>query len=235
MRRLQEELAIVSAEIDSLRARRSNIPSHQVDIRKALCQALNLTAEDMPFAGELLQVRPEESAWEGAAERLLHNFGLSLLVPDNHYPQVVEWVDRTHLRGRLVYFRIRSHAPVESPELHPDTVVRKLQIRPDSPFFDWMERELAYRFDVACCATPEQFRRETRAITLAGQMKMPGERHEKDDRHRIDDRSRFILGWSNEAKIATLEREKSEIESQGATVAARIGKAKPSAAGCVTG
>ena len=224
MRRLQEELAIVSTEIDSLRARRSNIPSHQVDIRKALCQALNLTAEDMPFAGELLQVRPEEFAWEGAAERLLHNFGLSLLVPDNHYPQVVEWVDRTHLRGRLVYFRIRSHAPVESPDLHPDTIVRRLQIRPDSPFYDWMERELAHRFDVACCATPEQFRRETRAITLAGQMKMPGERHEKDDRHRIDDRSRFILGWSNEAKIATLEREKSDIESQGASVAARISK-----------
>ena len=51
----------------------------------------------MPFAGELLQVRSEESAWEAAAERLLHNFGLSLLVPDSHYPQVVEWVDRTHL------------------------------------------------------------------------------------------------------------------------------------------
>jgi uncharacterized protein YPO0396 len=225
MRDLQEELATVSSEIDSLKARRSNIPSQQIAIREALCQALDLTPEDMPFAGELLQVHPGESAWEGAAERLLHNFGLSLLVPDSHYPQVVEWVDRTHLRGRLVYFRIRSRASNETPELHPDSIVRKLQIRPDSPFYDWMERELAHRFDVACCATSEQFRRETRAITLAGQMKMPGERHEKDDRHRIDDRSRFILGWSNEAKIATLEREKSHIESQGAAVVARLAKA----------
>ncbi len=204
MRDLQEELTTVSAEIESLKARRSNIPSQQIAIREALCQAIGLTPEDMPFAGELLQVRPEESAWEGAAERLLHNFGLSLLVPDSHYPQVVEWVDRTHLRGRLVYFRIRSRVSNETPDLHPDSIVRKLQIRPDSPFYDWMERELAHRFDVACCATSEQFRRESRAITLAGQMKMPGERHEKDDRHRIDDRSRFILGWSNEAKIADL-------------------------------
>lgn len=225
MRDLQEELATVSAEIDSLKARRSNIPSQQIAIREALCQALDLTPEDMPFAGELLQVRPEESAWEGAAERLLHNFGLSLLVPDSHYPQVVDWVDRTHLRGRLVYFRIRIRPSNETPDLHPDSIVRKLQIRPDSPFYDWMERELAHRFDVACCATSEQFRRETRAISLAGQMKMPGERHEKDDRHRIDDRSRFILGWSNEAKIATLERDKSRIESQGATVASRLAKA----------
>ncbi len=225
MRDLQEELATVSAEIDSLKARRSNIPSQQIAIREALCQAIGLTPEDMPFAGELLQVRPEEANWEGAAERLLHNFGLSLLVTDSHYPQVVEWVDRTHLRGRLVYFRIRSRASNETPDLHADSVVRKLQIRPDSPFYDWMERELAHRFDVACCATSEQFRRETRAITLSGQMKMPGERHEKDDRTRIDDRSRFILGWSNEAKIATLEHEKSRIESQGASVVARLAKA----------
>lgn len=225
MRDLQEELATVSSEIESLKARRSNIPSQQIAVREALCQALDLTAKDMPFAGELLQVRPEEAAWEGAAERLLHNFGLSLLVPDSHYPRVVDWVDRTHLRGRLVYFRIRSRVSNESLDLHADSIFRKLLIRPDSPFYDWMERELAHRFDVACCATSEQFRRETRAITLAGQMKMPGERHEKDDRHRIDDRSRFILGWSNEAKIATLEREKSRIESQGSAVASRLTKA----------
>jgi uncharacterized protein YPO0396 len=225
MRKLADESATVSAEIDSLKARRSNIPSQQIAIREALCQALDLPPEDMPFAGELLQVRPEEAKWEGAAERLLHNFGLSLLVPDSHYPQVVEWVDRTHLRGRLVYFRIRNRTSNELPDLHPDSVVRKLQIRPDSPFYDWVERELAHRFDVACSATSEQFRRETRAITLAGQMKMPGERHEKDDRSRIDDRSRFILGWSNEAKIATLEHEKSNIEFQGAAVASRLAKA----------
>jgi uncharacterized protein YPO0396 len=225
MRDLQEELATVSAEIESLKARRSNIPSQQIAIREALCQAIGLTPEDMPFAGELLQVHPEESVWEGAAERLLHNFGLSLLVPDSHYPQVVDWVDRTHLRGRFVYFRIRSRISNETPDLHSDSIVRKLQIRPDSPFYDWMERELSHRFDVACCATSEQFRRETRAITLSGQMKMPGERHEKDDRHRIDDRSRFILGWSNEAKIATLEHEKSRIESQGSAVVARLAKA----------
>ena len=225
MRKLQDELADITAEIVSLKARRSNIPSQPVAIREALCQALDLAPEDMPFAGELLQIRPEDAAWEGAIERLLHNFGLSLLVPDRCYPQVVDWVDRTHLRGRLVYFRIRSRPAGEAPDLHSDSIVRKLQILPGSPFYDWMERELSNRFDVACCATSEQFRRETRAITLAGQMKMPGERHEKDDRHRIDDRSRFILGWSNEEKIATLERQQSHLESQGATVAARLAAA----------
>ena len=72
----------LSAEIKSLKARRSNIPAEQIALRAALCQALRRAEDQMPFAGELLQLRDEERDWEGAAERLLHGFGLSILVPD---------------------------------------------------------------------------------------------------------------------------------------------------------
>jgi uncharacterized protein YPO0396 len=204
-RREHDELA---SEITSLQARRSNIDAQQVAQRTALCEALGLRGADMPFAGELIQVRDEERDWEGAAERLLRGFGLSLLVPDEHYARVSEWVDRTHLRGRLVYFRVRparKDARGDLPALHPDSLARKLSVKPDSPFYGWLERELAHRFDVACCTGQEQFRRETRAVTRTGQTKAPGERHEKDDRHRIDDRSRYVLGWSNQAKISALQ------------------------------
>jgi len=210
-------------EIDSLKARRSNIPAEQVRMRTALCQALDLAETDMPYVGELIQVREDERDWEGAAERLLHNFGLSLIVPDTHYQKVADWVDRTHLRGRLVYFRVRASARGDVSALHPDSLVRKLAIKPDSPFYDWLERELARRFDVACCATREQFRRETRAITRAGQTKSPGERHEKDDRHRIDDRRRYVLGWDNAEKIAALETDKARLEKQLGELGSRIG------------
>ena len=214
----------LSAEIASLKARRSNIPADQVAVRDRLCQALALPEEVMPFAGELLQVREDERDWEGAAERLLRNFGLSLLVPDEHYAAVADWVDRTNLRGRLVYFRIRKSQRGELPDLHRDSLTRKLSIKPDSPFYDWLERELAHRFDVACCATQEQFRREIKAITRAGQIKAPGERHEKDDRHRLDDRSRFVLGWTNAEKIAALESTRRRLETDLANLAGRIAK-----------
>ena len=214
----------LSGEIDSLKARRSNIPAEQIHMRSALCQALELPEDAMPFAGELLQVREDEGDWEGAAERLLRNFGLSLLVPDAHYQRVSDWVDRTHLRGRLVYFRVRTAVRGELPALHPDSLVRKLAIKPDSPFYDWLERELAHRFDVACCATGEQFRRETRAMTRAGQIKSPGERHEKDDRHRIDDRRRYVLGWTNAGKIAALEAERRQLETRLGELGDRIAR-----------
>ncbi len=35
------------------------------------------------------------------------------------------------------------------------------------PHYDWLEHNWHDVFDVACCTTAEQFRRETRAITLA--------------------------------------------------------------------
>ena len=217
-RRGKEEHTELAAEIESLKSRRSNIPARQVDMRAALCRALELPSEsDMPFAGELVQVREEERDWEGAAERLLRGFGLSLLVPDAHYARVARWVDETHLSGRLVYFRVREARERERgvvPRLHSRSLVRKLVIKPDSAFFGWLERELAHRFDLACCTDQRQFRREIRAITRAGQIKAPGERHEKDDRHRIDDRSRYVLGWTNAAKIDALESRARRIESE---------------------
>jgi uncharacterized protein YPO0396 len=223
-RKGREEHQALADEITSLKARRSNIDDRQIQIRAAVCAGLGISAEEMPFAGELLQVRDEERDWEGAAERLMRSFGLSLLVPDAYYQVVAEWVDRNHLRGRLVYFHVRPHRRGDLPDLHPDSLVRKISIKPDSLFYDWLERELAHRFDVACCATQEQFRRETRGITRAGQIKDPTGRHEKDDRHRIDDRSRYVLGWTNTAKIATLEAKSRQIEARLGEIGSLIGK-----------
>jgi uncharacterized protein YPO0396 len=226
LRQGRAEHDVLSEEIASLKARRSNIPKEQVAMRKAMCTALGLEEEAMPFAGELVQVREEARSWEGAIERVLHNFGLSLLVPDSQYADVAAWVDRTHLAGRLVYFRVRDTRRSDTPQLHRDSLVRNLAIKPDSAFYNWLERELAHRFNYACCATQEQFRRETRALTRTGQIKAPGERHEKDDRHRLEDRSRYVLGWSNEAKISALEQQRRALEARVLEITGRIVKAQ---------
>ena len=81
---------------------------------------------------------------------------------------------------------------------------------------------MAHRFDLVCCLTQEEFRREKKAITQAGQIKSPGERHEKDDRHRLDDRSRYVLGWSNAAKIAALEEKAKPQQKKLTELAGRI-------------
>ncbi len=214
LRRLTEQHAEWERELASLRSRRSNIPARALAIRTALCGGLGLDCEQVPFAGELIQVRPEARDWEGALERLLHGFGLSLLVPDELYPRVAAWVDRTHLGDRLVYFRVRPARATGPRAVDPRAVLNHLAIKPDSEFYAWLEAEIARRFDHVCCASLDELRREKQAITQAGQIKTGGERHEKDDRQRLDDRSHYVLGWSNEAKIAALEAERAGLQAQ---------------------
>lgn len=158
-------------------------------------------------------MRDDAREWEGAAERLLHGFALSLLVPDHLYTQVVDWVDRTHLKGRLVYYHVQNQRAGSQAARYPNTLAQKLEVHPDSAMRLWVENELGHRFSFTCCETQEDFRRASKAVTRAGQVKEPGGRHEKDDRHRIDDRSRYVLGWNNAIKIAALEDRQREQEA----------------------
>ncbi len=220
-RKLRSEHEELSGEVASLRRRRSNIPGRTLAIRDELCMALGLPESALSFVGELIEIRPGERAWEGAAERVLHGFALSLLVPDEAYAKVADWVDQTPIGDRLVYFRVRERRPAIT-QLHPSSLVRKLALKSDSEFYGWLETELGRRFDYACCASMEQFRREERALTRTGQIKTKGERHEKDDRHRLEDRTRYVLGWSNQAKIAALAKKIGDLEQRSAPVAALI-------------
>ena len=200
-RKLDEEAAEVNAELRSLQARKNNIPARDLEVRERLCRELRLTEESLPFAGELIAVREDEADWEGAAERLLHGFALSVLVPERHYAAVSDWINGHHLSSRIVYYRVPQTAgTTPPPDLYGTTLASRLEVK-DSPFASWLDRELAHRADLECVETMAEFRRMPKAITKAGQVKGAGGRHEKDDRFRIDDRRRYVLGWSNERKI----------------------------------
>lgn len=223
LRELKEQHQGLQAELRSLRRRKTNIPLKNLEIRRQMAETLGLPEGELPFVGELLQVDEAQSEWEGAIERLLHNFALSLLVPEALYAQVSHYVDRTHLRGRLVYYRIRVLAKQRvKQDLDPQSLARKLRIKPDSGFYAWLENELAARFDYVCCETLDEFRRLPKAITRNGQIKSGRQRHEKDDRRSIHDRSHYVLGWSNESKIKALENKLRRLEDQGAQLAAGL-------------
>lgn len=210
-----KSLKQVNDEIESLRSRKSSIPREYIEKRKQLCDSLDIPEDELPFVGELLEIKEQENSWEGAVERLLHNFAISMLVPDKHYHSVVRWVDRTSLGMRLVYYRVHFEAvQAVSGNWNPLSVSEKLNIKPNTPYGIWLSKELRQRFNHVCCDDMEQFRRENYAITKAGQIKASGKRHEKDDRYGINDRRRFVLGFSNEKKIAVLEVNKQTLDEE---------------------
>lgn len=213
---LQKQRAELAGELQSLRQRKSQIPKENLEIRDRLARDLNLDATDLPFIGELLQVRSDAREWEGAIERLLRSFGLCVLVPEQHYQTVNAYVHDTHLQGRLVYYRITGSTPHPTQRaLAPRQVSEKLQVKPDNEvFYHWLREQLVRQFGYVCCDTQEQVQREMRAIAPTGLIKHGGERHEKDDRFRIDDRRNYILGWNNAAKIKALEADLHQLTQQ---------------------
>lgn len=202
---LRERGKLIELELASLRERPSNIPLPSIELRQRICEALGVSSEDLPYVGELLRVAETEREWEGAIERYLRQFGLSLLVPERLYDQVARFVDRTHLKGRLVYYKVRTDAIVRPQwSEDPRSLSRKIEVRQGTPFGAWLEAELCRR-DLVCTDDLKEFARLPKAMTPFGQVKSGGNRHEKDDRHALGDRTRYVLGWSNEDKIRALE------------------------------
>lgn len=224
-KQLKDKAEELGREIRSLRDRKNNIPSRSLDLRGWLCRELDLNEGDLPFAGELIQVRPEESRWEGAAERLLRSFALSMLVPEELYAEVSDWINEHHLNSRLVYYRVPEtvHAWTPDPGDAGPTLAAKLEIK-DCEFYAWLERELSVRAGYTCVESMAEFRRAAKAITSAGQFKGAGGRHEKDDRTRIDDRSSYVLGWTNEQKIDALLRQAAGLLHQQNALGEKRGK-----------
>ncbi len=212
---LSKQEGQLNEELASLRSRTSQIPTPNVRIRDRLLRALDLEESDLPFAGELLQVRSEDQAWEGAIERLLHSFGLCLLVPEAHYKAVNAYVNKTDLRGRLVYYKVTDTKPSATQRaLDPNKIPAKLQVKQDDVFFEWIKEKLVKQFDYVCCDDIEQFQREKKAITQSGLVKHGQGRHEKDDRSAIGRRSTYILGWNNVDKIKALEADLKAVGQQ---------------------
>jgi uncharacterized protein YPO0396 len=131
-----------------------------------------------------------------------------------------------------VYYRIPATVlagsrppPSGPPGGTADPLYGKLQLKPDSPFYDWLERELWRRADHHCAVTTAEFRRCEKAVTRAGQVRS-GQRHEKNDDRPIGERRGFVLGWSPEAKIDSLLAQAQSVQRQLAAVAQRLVQAQ---------
>jgi uncharacterized protein YPO0396 len=196
----------ISTELQSLSGRQSNLPASYLELRDKMCSELGLEPASLPFAGELLQVREDCLEWEGAAERVLRGFALSMLVPDQVHERVASWINGHHLNTLLEHHRVPSHV-AQPPSRHTPQVELRLadmvEVKTDSPFADWLHQAVQRLADHICVDSVTEARRHRKAVTREGQVKSQ-DRYRKDDRSRIDDRRRFVLGWSNAAKVEVL-------------------------------
>ena len=216
---VDESIETESKELESLKNRVNQIPLDFLNIREQLADALEIDEEEIPFTGELLKVNENEKDWEGALERLLRGFGVSMLVPDKHYSQISNYINARKLTDnrnkglRFEYFRVPHNFKTNKfpPDIDSDSVVHKIDIKLDSPFEEWLENELQKRFNLKCVSLQDFQRLPGDVITKEGQYKVGNQRHIKDDRRDLWDRKNFVLGWTNQEKISAIEKHINEL------------------------
>lgn len=207
-RQRQKEL---EAEIREIEARPdSNIDVAFQQLRDEICDALQLDSEQLPFIGELIDIRPDCREWQGAIERALGGLRTTMVVPEARYPLITRWLNQRHtgLHVRLQVVR----KVYGTAEFKIDGYLRKLQWR-DHPYRDWLKHHLE-RFDLHCVASTDDLDRTPYSLTLQGLIHFDKGRFEKKDRQRIDDKRQWQLGFSNTLRLHTLRQEAEQLASQ---------------------
>lgn len=197
-------------EVKALERQPSNIPAHMLDLRQEIAGAIGVSESALPFVGELIEVKPDEAEWQGAIERVMHGFALSLLVEERFYSALSNHVNGFRLGQRLVYYRTGGMDRQQARPVDADSLVLKLRIKECSQS-EWLATEIRRRFDYACVDSMQLFRRAERALTREGQVKHSRTRHEKDDRRDVGDRRFWALGFDNREKLALYRNQAQEL------------------------
>ena len=205
-------LTRVTTQLEALLRHRSNIDSRLLAARELVCSATGLDARELPFAGELLDVHPDQLRWRPAIERVLSGFARTMLVPDHLRERVAAAVNSEHLGVRLIYEVIDQSDDTAARRTGPNSLVRKVRAMPGR-FQSWLNRRLSHEFDVTCVETAAELEQHERAVTLQGLIRR-GARFEKDDRRRIDDATAFQLGGIDDAKVDALTATRDEIQAR---------------------
>lgn len=191
-------------EVEALRVQRSGLEQPLMALRNELVEATGVPVERLPFAGELIEVRPDEAAWTGPIERILRSLARTLLVPADLYPHISSLVDERSLGLRLLYARVPPHVDGVPEPAEPRSLVHKVSVTA-SEHASWLAAELSRRFDYACVDSVAALRGVPRGVTRRGQVRHSEVRHEKDDRTGVDDRRHWVLGSSRAARQDALQ------------------------------
>lgn len=196
-----------SSDLAFLRGRSNNIIGRVAQIREDILDHVRGSREEIPFIGELIQVNESEADWESAIERLLHGFALRLIVPENYYRQVNDYIHSNRLNGKIVYAKYSKQTYLNDFNIVPsDALYRKLDFDKRSPYYQYVENEILTKYNYICTTDLYEFEELRKAMLISGLSKST-DRHQKDDRAVSLDKRNYVLGWDNARKTKILETE----------------------------
>jgi len=199
----------VENDIREIEARpNSNIHKDYQRLRDQIVDSLNMTADELVFIGELLDVKEEERSWQGAIERALGGLKLTLLVPQKSYSMVTRWLNVRHT-GLHVRVQVVLTNQSDYVEFSERGFLRKL-VWKEHPYRDWLKKHLG-KYDLLCVSGTDELDVTPFSMTKEGLVHKEKGRFEKKDQTTIDNRRDWYLGFSNKSRLAILYNDKNEL------------------------
>ena len=174
-----------------------------------MAAAAGMSVEDLPFAGELMEIKDAESSWRNAIEICLHALSRTVLVDCARYDELSQSIDSVRL-GTRVSFRGIDVSDKTIGDYRSGGVASKLDLDKESLFVPWLSRVLAdENHDALCVEDPRDLRGDDLRITKAGQM-----RRKFKGSHGRARGDRNVIGFSNEATIERLTKRLTQLTTE---------------------
>lgn len=216
--KLKQDTEDLVKTIKTLQENKNNIAGREAEIRDEIIAHIGASREEIPFIGELIKVKDVEMKWESSIEKVLHNFALRLIVPTKYYSSVNQYVNSNNLKGRIRYDKYDDQDYLKNfknKTLSEKSLINKIEIKPKTQYYDWIENYLESQFDFVCVDNLSEFEQfHEMAITQNGLIKFKRGKHEKDDRPHIARKENYVLGWDNKEKLSSLKKELINLQNQ---------------------
>ena len=220
--------ATLESELRSFSSRRTNIDKTLVELRAQLARDTGYTESELPFAGELIDISPQQADWEPVIQKLLHGFAATLLVPEAARDTINRWVNSRNVGTRLEYRTIPEFAPVPASARSPRQLIHKLEF-PDHAMANWVRQHISRRFNYECVDSVAELNKVTTApaVTRDGLESRPKDkdgstRFIKDDRKRFTGTAWYRVGSTNTAKIELLRAQLTEAKATARATAKQV-------------
>lgn len=196
----------IVTELDSLRQRKSLIPTGLHDARATMAAAAGLDEADLPFVAELIDISPGQQEWRNAAELAWHSIARVMLVDARHQEHLSRAIDSIRMR-RINFTGVDLTEHAERRGV--DGYLSGKLIYKDSPFSAWVRDRLTQAgTDGLCVNSPDELAGPQQRITRSGQT-----RRGRDSAHG-DYNTKPIIGFNNADLIAAYEAELADVDNQ---------------------
>lgn len=208
------------AEQKSLEGRAGMVPRRLHEARVRMAEAAGLDPmNDLPFVAELIDVLPDEEHWRKGIETTLGGVARVVLVDRRVRDQFSAAIDGISIRPRIRFEGV-TLADHEDWRGDPDYVSGKIAFK-ESPFSQWVQDRVSERgVDHVCVANTAAMSSTDPCVTPAGQTRYgdKGAHGESGDG--------YIIGFSNERRLADIEQLLADLEPQIAAARKRIAEVR---------